>query len=327
MFPLVTIIIPIYKVEHYLQRCIDSVIGQTYTNLEIILVDDGSPDCCPQICDEYASKDSRIIVIHKKNGGLSDARNEGTSHASGAFVYYLDSDDELPSDAIENMINYTKNNTNIEIVVGKMLCPQNKSLYKKQLYSSDYIIKNNIDFRKCFCKKDNAFPVNACNKLISLNFIKKNNLYFEKGIIHEDELWMFIVSKVAANVICINKITYIRHLNPNSITTATPINKKNYSWGIILKKIFSEIDSPVFPDLFYKYFLLLNKKYSTIDNDDLTLYNEVWERCITSTIKNGYKLLTIPIIIHKTFFKFFSGHGTGFIIWFLLTKWYKLEQE
>ena len=85
MKPLVSIIIPIYKVECYLHRCVDSIINQTYTNLEIILVDDGSPDSCPQICDEYASKDNRIVVIHKKNGGLSDARNTGLNICRGDY--------------------------------------------------------------------------------------------------------------------------------------------------------------------------------------------------------------------------------------------------
>ena len=108
--PLISIIVPIYKVEPYLRRCLDSIVSQTYTNLEIILVDDGSPDDCPQICDEYAAKDIRITVIHKDNGGLSDARNAGTLIAKGNYIYYIDSDDELPPDTISVMINQLKKN-------------------------------------------------------------------------------------------------------------------------------------------------------------------------------------------------------------------------
>ena len=92
---LISVIVPIYKVKKYLNRCIDSVINQTYNNLEIILVDDGSPDSCPQICDEYAKKDKRIKVIHKQNGGLSDARNAGLDIASGDFVSFIDGDDYI----------------------------------------------------------------------------------------------------------------------------------------------------------------------------------------------------------------------------------------
>jgi len=91
--PLISIIIPIYKVEPYLRKCLDSVLAQTYTNLEIILVDDGSPDNCGKICDEYAEKDKRIIVIHKENGGLSDARNVGLDIMKGEYVAFVDSDD------------------------------------------------------------------------------------------------------------------------------------------------------------------------------------------------------------------------------------------
>jgi cellulose synthase/poly-beta-1,6-N-acetylglucosamine synthase-like glycosyltransferase len=89
----VSIIIPIYKVEKYIHRCIDSIINQTYKNLEIILVDDGSPDNCGLICDAYKKKDKRIKVIHKKNGGLSEARNEGLKIASGEYIGFIDSDD------------------------------------------------------------------------------------------------------------------------------------------------------------------------------------------------------------------------------------------
>ena len=96
--PLITVIVPIYHVEKYLHRCIDSIIGQTYKNLEIILVDDGSGDACVSICDEYARKDSRIVVIHKENGGLSDARNKGIEVAKGEYLAFVDSDDYIHRD-------------------------------------------------------------------------------------------------------------------------------------------------------------------------------------------------------------------------------------
>lgn len=100
---LITVIVPIYKVEDYLRYCVDSIVNQTYSNLEIILCDDGSPDSCPQICDEYALKDSRVRVIHKENGGLSDARNEGLNIATGEYITFVDSDDCLELDMIEHL--------------------------------------------------------------------------------------------------------------------------------------------------------------------------------------------------------------------------------
>lgn len=93
--PLLSVIIPVYKVEKYLRQCVDSVINQTYKNLEIILVDDGSPDNCGKICDEYAEKDKRVKVIHQLNKGLSGARNTGTEQASGEYIAFVDSDDWL----------------------------------------------------------------------------------------------------------------------------------------------------------------------------------------------------------------------------------------
>ena len=98
---LISVIVPVYKVEAYLDRCVQSIVDQTYTNLDIILVDDGSPDRCPQMCDEWAKRDRRIRVIHKENGGLSDARNAGLRMAAGAFVAFVDSDDDVDLQYIE----------------------------------------------------------------------------------------------------------------------------------------------------------------------------------------------------------------------------------
>ena len=105
---LISIIIPVYKVEKYLEKCIQSVINQTYENLQIILVDDGSPDNCGKICDEYAQKDHRIEVIHKSNGGLSDARNKGLEIAKGEYIGFVDSDDYIEADMYEVLYNLLK---------------------------------------------------------------------------------------------------------------------------------------------------------------------------------------------------------------------------
>ena len=104
MDSLVSVIVPVYKVEEYLDRCVESIINQTYKNLEIILVDDESPDLCPQKCDDWAVRDSRIKVIHKKNAGVSFARNDGLEAVRGEFLTFVDSDDYLSYDAIEVML-------------------------------------------------------------------------------------------------------------------------------------------------------------------------------------------------------------------------------
>src|SRR4051812_16630530 len=103
--PKVSIVVPIYKVEKYLNRCVDSILKQAYENLEVILVDDGSPDNCGKIADQYASIDKRVKVIHKKNGGLSDARNAGMKYVTGHFTLFVDSDDWLDRDMVQEMVN------------------------------------------------------------------------------------------------------------------------------------------------------------------------------------------------------------------------------
>lgn len=102
---LVSVVVPVYKVEEYLRECIDSIISQTYTHLEIILVDDGSPDTCGKICEEYALNDSRITVYHKDNGGLSDARNYGMARSHGEFITFVDSDDIIMPNFVETLMN------------------------------------------------------------------------------------------------------------------------------------------------------------------------------------------------------------------------------
>ena len=116
----ISIIVPVYKVERELDRCVKSLLGQTYQNIEIILVDDGSPDCCPEMCDEFARQDNRVKVVHKKNGGLSDARNAGLKVASGEYILYVDSDDYIDIDSCERFMK-ARNNENIDIIVGNAI--------------------------------------------------------------------------------------------------------------------------------------------------------------------------------------------------------------
>ena len=115
--PLISVIIPVYKVELYLKQCVESILIQTYSNIEIILVDDGSPDSCPQICDEYARKDYRIKVIHKSNGGLSDARNVGLNGAVGQYVVFVDSDDYwLNENCLKSLVDEINRTPNIDFI-------------------------------------------------------------------------------------------------------------------------------------------------------------------------------------------------------------------
>ena len=114
--PLISVIVPVYNVENYLPRCLDSIINQTYTNLEILLVDDGATDNSGKLCDEYAQKDNRIRVFHKENGGVSSARNMGLDNATGEYIAFVDSDDYIDKCMYEIMLNSSVQN-NADIVV------------------------------------------------------------------------------------------------------------------------------------------------------------------------------------------------------------------
>ena len=154
--PLVSVIVPIYKVEPYLRWCLDSIVKQTYTNLEIILVDDGSPDGCPQICDEYAARDKRIVVIHKDNGGLSDARNAGLDICKGEYISFIDSDDWVANIYIEAMLKATITN-NAEMVVGNFI--RANQTYSLQI--SNYSLAN----------VETLSPIQAVKKLWSPEYV------------------------------------------------------------------------------------------------------------------------------------------------------------
>ena len=118
---LFSVIVPIYKIEKYLSRCIDSVLAQTFGDYELILVDDGSPDNSPKLCDKWAEKDKRVKVIHKPNGGVSSARNEGLKVAKGEYICFCDSDDEVLPNYCEDLLKALKENVEYDKILKKYL--------------------------------------------------------------------------------------------------------------------------------------------------------------------------------------------------------------
>lgn len=313
--PLVSIIIPIYKVEPYLRRCLDSIVNQTYTNLEIILVDDGSPDNCPQISDDYAAKDKRIVVIHKENGGLSDARNVGIEQSKGQYIYFCDSDDEISLNCIEKMAQKAIENPDAEIIIGELEAqPSNIYNYDNSYYHNIESINDNLQIRKSFYREKNKLPVNAVNKLIKKTFIIRNNLFFKKGLIHEDELWMFFATKCCNKVVFLHNPTYIRYINPSSITTGSSVEQKNYAWGIILDSIFDNLDDPCWKEQFFTYSRLLLHFYSPQINKKL--YKKIWKKNIILASKHNMPITALLTRLYILSYPILKGHGIGFLIWF-----------
>lgn len=183
MSELVSIIVPVYKVEQYLSRCVDSILQQSYSNLEIILVDDGSPDSCGMICDEYQKKDSRVQVIHKSNGGLSDARNYGIEAAQGKYLAFVDSDDWLDFDMIDILYRVlTSQDADIAECSYRNLYAD---CVKEETSCSGEIICGNNLFALEGMLDWKYFKPNAWNKLYKREVI--GDIRYPKGKIHEDE--------------------------------------------------------------------------------------------------------------------------------------------
>ena len=142
MSPKISIIVPVYKVEPYIHKCIDSILNQTFKEFELILVDDGSPDNCGNICDEYAKKDNRVRVIHKENGGISSARNIGLDVSNGEYIGFVDSDDYIKLDMYERLYNSCKvNNADISIIGTIEVDENGKKLYEHIPDKLDFIDK------------------------------------------------------------------------------------------------------------------------------------------------------------------------------------------
>ena len=187
--PSLSIIVPVYQVEAYLPKCIDSIINQTFTDLELILVDDGSTDGCPQLCDEYKQKDSRIKVIHKENGGLSDARNKGIEIAVGKYLGFVDSDDwielgmyeVLMSDAIKHDADISCCGFNV--VKNNISKPYNHSIKKYSVFRGNEVFPNLYT------------EFSACNKIYKKELFDKTR--YPVGKFYEDARIMYLLAEQA----------------------------------------------------------------------------------------------------------------------------------
>lgn len=210
--PLISVIVPIYNVEKYLNRCIESIVNQTYKTLEIILVDDGSPDNCPQICDEWKEKDNRIKVIHKKNGGLSDARNAGLDIAQGEYIAFVDSDDWIDKEWIEILFKeLIKNNCDVSISSTRLFKNVDETLF---IRGNTKKFLTNIEALEELINEKNIFTT-ACDKLYKKELII--NYHFEKNKVNEDEFWTWKVLLSSKRVVCCGKPNYNYLQNEDSI--------------------------------------------------------------------------------------------------------------
>lgn len=232
MEPLISVIVPIYGAEKYLHNCVNSIINQTYKNLEIILVDDQSPDRCPELCDEYATKDRRIKVIHQKNKGVSGARNTGLELATGSYIMFVDSDDEIYTNAIEVLLNDMLK-YDADIVAGMSTRVFLNKTYISGEENGDIILYQG-DEPIILSLKGATHTASACAKLFKSEFIQ--GLYFEEGKnMHEDGFFIFQCFAKKPVLIYHNVLVYRYNMREGS-SSRQPFSDKYLSIVYFLKQ-------------------------------------------------------------------------------------------
>ena len=269
--PKLSVIIPVYKVEKYIHKCIDSVLAQSFTDYELILVDDGSPDNCPQICDEYAKKDERIKVIHKQNGGLSDARNTGLDEVKGEYIYFLDGDDYIDSELFRKVIEKADSEHYDMVSFSyRKVGDENKIFkFKKAEFCldskekrADFIIGNYLQYKSGF---------EAWNRIYRAEIIIKNRLRFypNKEIYAEDVLFNLCYFVHAEKIAVMDDILHYYVIRDSSITGANKDTKINeylklcMEYEKYIKKYDKEYLCKEFPAIFY---MLMNNRLYILSN-------------------------------------------------------------
>lgn len=226
--PRVSVVIPVYNVEQFLCECVDSVLEQTFQDFEIILVDDGATDNSGAICDDFAQKDDRIKVIHRKNGGLSAARNTGLDAAQGEYIYFLDSDDWIRKDTLELLVASAKTENSDVVFFDAFVfftdCEEDPNVYKYER-SKKYETARGQQMLISLLATDEyrtAVPL----MLFKTEYLKHNGLRFREGILHEDELFTYLVYNADGIITHCHEEFYARRMRAASIMTGSSMMKR-----------------------------------------------------------------------------------------------------
>lgn len=259
----VSIVVPVYNSEKYLEKCLDSIINQTYDDIEVILIDDGSSDRSLQICNSYAKNDERIIVNHQKNSGVSTARNNGIKLANGKYICFVDSDDIVHKDYIKKLVDNTNKNT-------LAIC-QIEKFNENINFSSEKDSIINLS-KKDFIDLCRMFLLNTpCCKLYNLDIIRKNNISFDKRVsLGEDLLFnLDYLDYIEKIVIIEQKLYYYRVGNTGTLTSI--YNPKIHETHFLLFDKYTEFFGKI-----------------SMNNDDLIIYDSYRFNFILSIIDNEF---------------------------------------
>lgn len=295
---LVSVIVPIYNVETYIEKCIKSIINQTYQNLEILLVDDGSTDMSGSMCDRFANSDERIKVIHQKNMGLSGARNCGISKATGTYITFVDGDDSLKRNAIETLYSLIKK-YNVNVSIGQNSVYKNLELQEKSGCNIKRYDKWSVELLK---------KTSVCGNLYKADLVKK--YLFRENVLHEDTDWSYKILFVAKKIVVTEEIVYYISENPNSITRATYHMRRIQVFDFLLDQIdffnkLGEMESVEYIQILYSCVILQHyeqAKKSKLMRSDLKkikqlgnkmLWPLLWNRRASVGLKVKYMLFCL----------------------------------
>ncbi len=217
MLDSVSVVVPVYRAEAFLRRCVESVLKQTYGNLEIILVDDGSPDSCPDICDEYAEKDKRIVVIHKENGGASSARNAGLNIMTGRYLCFVDSDDEVPENAVQSLLD-SVTDSGAQYAAG--ICGIKNSDSVKNPIPESRIIDFNDEPHELLGYLVQRGSYSPYAKIFDADIIRRENIRYDENLkCSEDALFIRSYLKYCEKISLCSEVVYRYNTeNPSSLS-------------------------------------------------------------------------------------------------------------
>lgn len=303
---MVSVVVPIYNVEKILDKCIESIVNQTYKNLEIILVDDSSPDNCPQMCDIWAEKDSRIKVIHKNNQGLGLARNTGIENATGDYICFFDSDDYVSLDIIEKCVNVVNETSADAVLFGLVDVNENGEVLNSTNLNISGIYKDNKvkdellpelilhDYRKGTAHN---FAFSSCTGIFSLSLIKENNLKFlsEREIISEDSYFLLQLYSFCRKVVLLPEAAYFHYVNVNSLTCSFRKDRQEKN-NLFLKEALELTEKLNYSDLIKNRVTALYHQFTIaalkqiVFSEDTGRYNTVREILKMPELNDTFKI-------------------------------------
>lgn len=287
----ISIIVPIYNVEKYLSQCIDSILSQTYKNLEIILIDDGTKDSSGMICDDYAKKDNRIKVIHQKNMGLSGARNTGLKNSTGDLITFVDSDDFIDNKMFETMLLSIKENDADIVECGTIFCDENGNYIKDNTLNEVKIYKNEYQIKELLMNED--ITTTSWGKLYKRKLFKNFEFPLEKY--HEDTFTTYKLLHLSKKTTVLNKGFYhYRQVDGSIMNSSFKLKHLDSIEATLERSKFIEKNYPE-----YKKYDYANIVYSCCKVYERILLSDFYDKKIIKNLQNLIRKYLIYFLIYS----------------------------